>query len=74
MENQHRQIKGYRELSQTEIDMMNRIKALGEQLDVLTTDLRSEFGSDKRWLEEGKTDLQKGIMCLVRSVAKPTTF
>ena len=27
MENQHRQIKGYRELSQEEIDLMNEIKA-----------------------------------------------
>ena len=31
MENQHRRISGYRELSQTEIDLMNRIKAKGAQ-------------------------------------------
>ena len=30
MENQHRKIKGYRELSQAEIDLMNRIKEQGE--------------------------------------------
>lgn len=29
MENQHRKISGYRELSQQEIDLMNKIKALG---------------------------------------------
>lgn len=29
MDNQHRKIKGYRELSQAEIDLMNEIKALG---------------------------------------------
>ena len=29
MENQHRKITGYRELSQAEIDLMNEIKALG---------------------------------------------
>lgn len=29
MENQHRKITGYRELSQEEIDLMNEIKALG---------------------------------------------
>ena len=29
MENQHRKISGYRELSQQEIDLMNEIKALG---------------------------------------------
>ncbi|MCH7348581.1 hypothetical protein [Aeromonas sp. MR7] len=32
MENQHRQIKGYRELSQEEIDLMNRIKEKGTEL------------------------------------------
>ena len=30
MENQHRKIAGYRELSQAEIDLMNEIKAHGE--------------------------------------------
>lgn len=32
MENQHRKITGYRELSQTEIDLMNRIKEKGAEL------------------------------------------
>ena len=32
MENQHRKIKGYRELSQTEIDLMNQIKTKGVEL------------------------------------------
>ena len=32
MENQHRKISGYRELSQTEIDLMNKIKAKGVEL------------------------------------------
>lgn len=32
MENQHRKITGYRELSQEEIDLMNQIKALGAAL------------------------------------------
>lgn len=30
MENQHREIKGYRELSQAEIDVMNKVKAHAE--------------------------------------------
>ena len=33
MENQHRKITGYRELSQTEIDLMNEVKALGAQIE-----------------------------------------
>lgn len=35
MENQHRRISGYRELSQAEIDLMNDIKATGPQLQAL---------------------------------------
>lgn len=35
MENQHRKITGYRELSQEEIDLMNEIKALGPQIEAV---------------------------------------
>lgn len=35
MDNQHRIIKGYRDLSQVEIDLMNEIKAEGERLQAL---------------------------------------
>lgn len=74
MDNQHRHIKGYRDLSPKEIELMNKIKSAGEQLGDLVDELRGNFDTDKRWVEIGKTDLQTGIMALVRSVAKPTTF
>lgn len=74
MDNQHKLIRGYRELSQEEIDLMNKVKATGEQLGDLIDELRCLVSTDKRWLEIGKTDLQTGIMALVRSIAKPTTF
>ena len=35
MDNQHRKIDGYRELSQAEIDMMNTIKSMGPQMEEL---------------------------------------
>lgn len=35
MENQHRKITGYRELTPAEIELMNRIKAKGEEYDAL---------------------------------------
>lgn len=35
MDNQHRKIDGYRELSQADIDMMNVIKAMGPQMEEL---------------------------------------
>ena len=74
MENQHRKIKGYRDLSQKEIDLMNEIKAKGVELGDLVAKLRATDGLDQRWVSIGATDLQTGLMALVRSVAKPDTF
>lgn len=39
MENQHRKIKGYRELSQEEINLMNKIKGHGEETKSLLSQL-----------------------------------
>jgi hypothetical protein len=41
VDNQHRKISGYRELSQDEIDLMNKIKAFGPQLQSLIVDVRN---------------------------------
>lgn len=43
MENQHRKIKGYRELSQEEIDLMNEVKALGPQIAQVIAKVRSHI-------------------------------
>ena len=44
MDNQHKLIKGYRDLSQDEINLMNEAKALGEQLGALVDKLeKAEF-------------------------------
>lgn len=74
MENQHRQIKGYRELSQEEIDLMNEIKGKGAELGELVAKLRAQQGLDQRWISIGATDLQTGLMALTRGVAQPTFF
>ena len=74
MENQHRKIKGYRELSQAEIDAMNEIKAKGIELGELVEKLRTERDIDQRWVSIGATDLQTGLMALTRAVAKPEFF
>ena len=86
MDNQHRQIKGYRELNQVEIDLMNKIKAKGAELGDLVAELRSHAGQetfedeptkmalDQRWISIGATHLQEGLMALTRGVAKPTFF
>ena len=74
MDNQHRQIKGYRELSQAEIDLMNKIKSKGAELGELVADLRAAPGLDQLWISIGATDLQTGLMALTRGVAQPTFF
>ena len=93
MDNQHRKIANYRELSQEEIDLMNRIKAKGDELMSLHKEVveligeqdkapaiaaadpevlvRHESAEPRRWASIGKTDIQTGIMALVRAVAQP---
>lgn len=104
MDNQHRKIKGYRELSQEEVDLMNAIKTKGTELLELQAQLveslkrqhrlkkqqadlvedgalhdrgeieeleRFEAAEPMRWASIGKTDIQTGIMALVRAVAQP---
>lgn len=85
MDNQHRQIKGYRELTQDDINMMNEIKQKGAELGELIhklearqQDIAREFRTGDaepyRWISIGKTHLQQGLMALTRAVAKPEFF
>ncbi|CAL9963200.1 hypothetical protein VPHD479_0077 [Vibrio phage D479] len=74
MDNQHKKIKGYRDLSQAEIDGMNAVKAEGERLKQMIADLREQETIDERWVAIAETHLQQGIMAAVRSIAKPESF
>lgn len=74
MENQHRNITGYRELTEREIDFMNHVKAYGNELGDMFERLSQESEIDKRWLAIAKTQLQQGFMALTRSIARPTSF
>ncbi|MGP5360520.1 Acb2/Tad1 domain-containing protein [Psychrobacter celer] len=74
MKDQHKKIKGYRELSQAEIDMMNKIKAKGAELGELVAELQAAEGFDQRAIAIGKTELQTGLMWLTRGVAQPESF
>ena len=74
MENQHRKIKGYRELNEVEINLMNAIKDQGILLGNLVESLRENDQIDPRWVSIGATHLQQGLMALTRAVAKPEFF
>lgn len=43
MENQHRRISGYRELSQEEIDLMNKVKALGASFEEVLLEVQAHI-------------------------------
>jgi hypothetical protein len=85
-ENQHKLISGNRDLTQTDIDLMNKIKAAAERvdafvekLDKLTLSQRAAEAApfpayDGPWVSIGRTHLKQGFMALTRAVAKPTTF
>lgn len=74
MDNQHKHIKGYRDLTVSEVASMNAAKAEGERLGALIVGLREMPGVDQRWVSIAETHLQQGIMAAVRAIAKPTTF
>jgi hypothetical protein len=74
LDNQHREIKGYRELNADEIALMNEVKSKGAELGELVAKLRAAEGLDQRWISIGATDLQTGLMALTRGVARPTFF
>jgi hypothetical protein len=74
MDNQHRKIAGYRELTQQEIDAINRIKEKAEETGRLIEALADLPNVDKRALAIAKTELQTGFMWGERAVAQPETF
>ena len=71
---QQPKVTGYRQLNEQEAALMNQIKQKGVELGVLISELRANTSLDQRWISIGATDLQTGLMALVRSVAQPTTF
>ena len=101
MENQHKKIKGYRDLSQYEIDLMNKIKAKGNELGELVVEVQRHITNQRnqccvveqcievtnqdeyerlcraepeRFANIAKSELQTGIMHLVRAIAQPEGF
>jgi len=84
MENQHKHIRGYRDLSQAEIDLMNEIKAHGERTRELIEKVhettmgahraKEAIADSLRWTAVARTTLQTGMMQLTRAVAQPASF
>ncbi len=87
MENQHQKIRGYRDLTQDEIDLINEAKELEAQCLSLAYRIfkhiaKQELGGAEerrqslnaqanRWAHIGRTDIETGFMALTRAVAQP---
>lgn len=75
MENQHKKIKTYRDLTQGDIYLMNEIKDLEAQV----ADMCKKVGTVAHEYEaltdlyEARSNLQTGFMRLVRAVAQPNS-
>jgi len=58
-------------LSDAKAELIGRIKSNGEQLAEVIKVMRKINHFDQRWVEIGDTDLQKGLMALVRAIERP---
>lgn len=67
-------VTGYRQLTDAEIDLMNQVKAKGQEIGDLIDKLHKTDGLDQYWVSVGATDIQKGLMCVIRGIAQPNSF
>lgn len=74
MSDEKPKVTGYRQLSQAEIDLMNKVKAKGAEFGELVAELKAMDGLDQRWIATGATDIQKGLMAVTRGIAQPDSF
>lgn len=71
MDNQHKKITGYRDLSHDEINLMNEIKSLEAKWNGLIDRLRENGDIDQRQVSIAATDGESAFMRAVRAVAQP---
>jgi hypothetical protein len=72
MDNQHKMISGYRDLSASEIAAMNDIKALEKKFNGMIDRLQDMVGIDRRNVALAQTHGEDAFMRAVRAVAQPT--
>lgn len=77
MDNQHRRIRGYRDLTENELAMMNLLKTdeewWGPMLARIEDECRRNDPEALRWVELARTHLETGYMFALKAIARPTT-
>lgn len=71
MDNQHRQIKGYRDLTQADLDAMNAVKAQEAVINGMVDYLKALPGVDGRQVALAATHFEEAFMHAVRAIAQP---
>ncbi|HZF97876.1 MAG TPA: hypothetical protein VEY92_06465 [Pseudoxanthomonas sp.] len=74
MENQHRHIPGYRDLTREEVELIAMFKEQGNKVGLALNEIEKLEGVDKRALSIARTNFQTGQMWLIRAVARPEGF
>lgn len=71
VDNQHKKITGYRDLSQDEINAMNGVKHLEAQFNGMVDYLKTLAGVDQRQVALAATHGEDAFMHAVRAIAQP---
>ncbi len=71
MKDQHKQITGYRDLTQGEIDAVNELKSVYEEIALILDDQTEKYDVDRRSQTIAMTKLQESAMWAIRSITKP---
>jgi len=74
MTDEKKKIIGYRDLTESEISLINEIKMEANRIGELVDKVIKLDDIDKRWASIARTELQQGVMALIRAVANPETF
>lgn len=64
-------VRGYRDLTASEVDMINHIKELEERVAAVWGAAERQPQTSTRWSDIARTHLQEGFSALVRSIAQP---
>ena len=64
-------VKGYRELTQSEVDLVNKIKDAEAAYAEVWREVKAHPGVDQRMVAEARTCVQDGTMWLSRAVFQP---
>lgn len=73
MKDQYKHIKGYRDLTQAEVDAMNSVKALEADIAELWLQIQDAPDVDARDLALARTLFEDACIRMVRAIARPVS-